>query len=254
MKILLVDDVPMYVELLREPLAWRGYSPVVATSATEGREEFARHQPRLVFLDLRMPDEDGDRLCREIKAGAADAAVPVVMTGVGGREDERRRCEQAGCDAFLAKPVRPAVALGTVARFLRIRERSPRVPLRVPVLCEGLGLTRLVEAVNVSSGGLFVATSRPLPPGTRVTVEFRLPLHRADAPLRVRGRVCWINGAPQFRQDAPVGMAVRFDALEPAVQAAVDRFVGRSLAADRVAPGRLVAAPGRFPNARPDGC
>lgn len=254
MKILLVDDVPMYVELLREPLAQGGYSPVVATSAAEAREGLARHQPRLVFLDLRMPDEDGDRLCREIKAGAAGARVPVVMTGVGGRDDERRLCEQAGCDAFLAKPVRPAVALGTVARFLRVRERSPRVPLRVPVLCEGLGLTRLVEAVNVSNGGLFVATSRPLPPGTTVTVEFRLPLDRADAPLRVRGRVCWINGAPQFRQDTPVGMAVRFDPLAPGVQAAVDRFVGRSLAAGRAAPRRPLAATGRLASTPPDGC
>lgn len=243
MKILVVDDVPMYVELLREPLAGAGYEPVVATSAAEARQALARHEPRLVFLDLHMPGEPGDVLCREMTAAGGANAPPVVMMGVGGRDDDRRRCEQAGCRAFLAKPVRPAVLLETAARFLKVGERQPRVPLRVPVLCLGLGLRRVVQAANLSAGGLFVTTSRPLPAGTRLVLEFRLPLDTTETPLRLSGEVCWSVEGALARAGIEPGMGVRFEAVDPAAQAAIDRFIRRSLAAARVAATRL-GAPG----------
>ena len=246
MKILVVDDVPMYVEVLREPLAHAGYEPVVATSAAEARHALARHEPRLVFLDLHMPGEPGDRLCKDITTAGGGDGPAVVMMGVGGRDDDRRRCEAAGCQAFLPKPVRPSVALATAAQYLKVGERNPRVPLRVPVVCQGLGLRRVVHGVNLSAAGLFVSTSRPLPPGTRLVLEFRLPLETGETPVRLEGEVSWsVDRTPLGTGPGP-GMGVRFEGVDPTTQSAIDRFIRRSLAAARVAAARF-GAPGPRP-------
>lgn len=244
MKILLVDDVPMYVELLREPLAGGGFSPVVATSAAEARVAFARHRPRLAIVDLDMPGEPGDRLCREMKAAGA-AAPTVLLMGVGGREEDRRRAEAAGCDGFLEKPVRPQVLVDAATRFLGVSERRPRVTLRVPVLYHWAGRSRIAQATNVSSGGLFLSTRDLLPPGTGVTLELRLPLERTDEPLKLAARVSWTTDEPgRHDVDDPQarGMGLEFAGLSEEARAAVERFVARSLAAARVATTRFAAS------------
>lgn len=238
MKILVVDDVPMYVEMLREPLARAGFSPVVATSAAEARVALAQHRPRLALIDLHMPGDPGDRLCRELKA--APGAPAVVVLGVGGREEDRRRAEAAFADAFLEKPVRPDALLAAVTRFLRVRERRPRVALRVPVICEAAGFRRTAQATNLSSGGLFLATADPLLRGTPVTLELRLPLEPSGTPLRVEARVSWTTAEagprldPEEDRPPEAGMGVEFTPLSDEVRAAVERFVARSLAAARV--------------------
>ncbi|HEX7127048.1 MAG TPA: response regulator [Thermodesulfobacteriota bacterium] len=243
MKILLVDDVPIYLEMLREPLAGGGFSPIVATSAAEARAALARHRPRLAVVDLHMPDEPGDRLCRELKAATPPPAV--VLMGIRGREEDRRRSEAAGCDDFLVKPIRPAAILAAAKRFLRVPERRPRVPLRVPVLFESGGRMRLARVTNLSSGGLFLATGEPLPRGTAVTLELRLPLDRSDTPLRLSARVSWttdeVAAPPDIEGPREPGMGLAFERLGEASQAAVDRFVARMLAAGSLGATRVVA-------------
>ncbi len=243
MKILLVDDVPMYVEMLREPLAGGGFSPIVATSAAEARAAFVRHRPRLAIVDLHMPDAPGDRLCREMKASAEPPAV--ILLGIAGREEDRRRAHAAGCDGFLVKPARPDALLAAATRFLRVGERRPRVALRVPVLFESAGRMHLAQATNVSSGGLFLATAEPLPRGTAVTLELRLPLDRNDTPLRLSARVSWTRDDPASPLDLEApgepGMGLAFERLGEASQAAIDRFVARMLAAASLGSTRVVA-------------
>jgi uncharacterized protein (TIGR02266 family) len=236
-KILLVDDVPMYVELLREPLAQRGYAPVVATSAAEARAVATAHAPRLAIVDLHMPGDPGDRLCRELLA----SGMSVVVMGTGGRDDDRRRAEEAGCHLFLSKPVRPAEVLAAAERFLRVGARQPRVPLRVEVRWEAPGAAGVGQAANVSRGGLFVATPRPPATGSPVVLEFRLPLDRAGV-LRVPARVCWVRDGRTAGADTEPGMGLAFDALAPGEQAALERFVDRSLSAGRVGAARSAAA------------
>jgi uncharacterized protein (TIGR02266 family) len=236
-KILLVDDVPMYVELLREPLAHRGYAPVVATSAAEARAIATAHAPHLAFVDLHMPGEPGDRLCRALLA----SGLFVVVMGTRGRDDDRHRAEEAGCHLFLSKPVRPAEALAAAERFLRVGARQPRVPLRVEVRWEAAGAAGVGQAANVSRGGLFVATPRPAAAGSRVVLEFRLPLDRG-AVLRLPARVCWVSDRRTAGADTEPGMGLAFDALAPEALAALDRFVDRSLSAVRVGAARPAAA------------
>jgi CheY-like chemotaxis protein len=115
-RILIVDDEPILVEVLREILGGE-YRVAVATSGARGLQ-LARSQAfDLVLLDLHLADMDGREVCRQLKADPSTAGVPVVfVTGSGGAVAE---LEAAGAADVLAKPVEAEEVRGCVAALLR---------------------------------------------------------------------------------------------------------------------------------------
>ncbi len=77
-------------------------------------------------------------------------------------------------------------------------------------------------AENISEGGLFIKTPRPLEVGTEIVIEFLLPL--LDEPIRVRGRVEWHTGLPGVRKSTP-GMGVSFQSLSKEDKEKINRIV-----------------------------
>jgi Tfp pilus assembly protein PilZ len=71
---------------------------------------------------------------------------------------------------------------------------------------------------------MFIATERPLPPDTQVSLRFRLP--DSPQPLAVRGRVAWVSGDDKD-PDVVVGMGVQYLNLEPSAAAAIGALVDR---------------------------
>ena len=116
--ILVVDDVPQNVRLLRAVLEPRGYTVVTAGSGEEALERLADID--LVLLDVVMPGLDGYEVCRHIRADAATGFLPVVMVTASG-EQEKRRAIEAGADDFIAKPFDHDELLARVRSLLRIK-------------------------------------------------------------------------------------------------------------------------------------
>ncbi|MGE0724328.1 MAG: sigma-54-dependent transcriptional regulator [Alphaproteobacteria bacterium] len=101
--VLLVEDEPALAHLYDRAMASRGWSVVLAASGAAAREALAS-RPRLVVLDLNLPDMDGIELLREIAAGGAAAPLVIVVTARGSLRtavDAMR----AGAHDFLAKPI-----------------------------------------------------------------------------------------------------------------------------------------------------
>src|SRR5690242_17845241 len=99
-RILIVDDKPDTLVLLRELLSSRGYQVVTAIEAEEAKHRIQSERPDLVLLDVVMPGKSGYELCRELKGDPSTRLVPVVMiTGLSDREDRIRGIE-AGADDF----------------------------------------------------------------------------------------------------------------------------------------------------------
>jgi putative two-component system response regulator len=106
-RILVVDDNPDVVLLMRELLASRGYDAVALAHAGDAEAEIRQHPPDLILLDVVMPGKSGYELCREIKENPATRLIPVVLiTGLSDREDKLKGIE-AGADDFLNKPIFP---------------------------------------------------------------------------------------------------------------------------------------------------
>src|SRR6266852_4905756 len=93
-RVLVVDDNPNTMTLMRELLSSRGYDVVAVPDAAQAEAEMLRRVPDLVLSDVVMPGKSGYELCRELKENPATRLVPVVLiTGLSEREDRVRGIE-----------------------------------------------------------------------------------------------------------------------------------------------------------------
>jgi putative two-component system response regulator len=121
-KVLVVDDRPDTLLLLRELLSTKGYEVITATGAGEGAEKVHSEKPDLVLLDVVMPGKSGYELCHELKEDPFTRLIPVVLiTGLNDRDDRIRGIE-AGADDFLNKPLYPEELFARVKSLLKLKE------------------------------------------------------------------------------------------------------------------------------------
>jgi CheY-like chemotaxis protein len=102
-RVLVVDDEPDAVELLREFLAGKGYDVVTAASGPEAVERFKADRPHLVLLDVRMQGMSGLDVLRAIRQTDQEAGV-IMVTAVG-EEDVGRTALALGASDYVVKPV-----------------------------------------------------------------------------------------------------------------------------------------------------
>jgi len=121
-KILVVDDTPNNVKLLKDLLTMKGYAVVTASSGPEGLEQIDKERPDLVLLDVMMPGMNGYDVCRRIRENPATGILPVVMVTALDPGPERIKGLEAGADDFLTKPINQPELLARVRSLLRIKE------------------------------------------------------------------------------------------------------------------------------------
>lgn len=103
--VLMVDDDSFQHRLLEKMLAAEALECIFATSAEQGLELMHQRRPRVVLMDINMPDVDGVEATRRIKAARQFQGIPVVMvTGLGTR-DRVVESRLAGASGFLVKPL-----------------------------------------------------------------------------------------------------------------------------------------------------
>jgi CheY-like chemotaxis protein len=119
--VLAVEDDARNAALLRATLERAGYRLAVARSLADARAWLGAARPDLVLLDIGLPDGSGLELASELRAHAATAELPIIVTSARVMPGDRERAARAGCDAFLAKPLRPAELLRAVAQRVGTR-------------------------------------------------------------------------------------------------------------------------------------
>ncbi len=228
-RILVVDDVKLFRDLVRVVLGGSGYEVATAASGAEALEVARQRPPDLVLLDLYMPGMDGEATCRAIRGDPRLAEVPVIIVTSGGQAREVARCVEAGCDDYVLKPIRRGPLLRKITGLVdeRAFERV-RVPLGVPVEYAATPACPVVpgRAVNISAGGIFVETADPQGWGRDLALSFALP--EAGLPLAVAGRVAWVNEPREPRKrDCGPGMGIAFRDLSDSGRTMISRFVRR---------------------------
>ena len=104
-RILVVDDNPANLGVIRGLLQVRGINPLVASSGEEAVAVVSRERPQLVLMDIHMEGCDGFEALALIRADESLASIPVVAMTASASESDRARYVKAGFDAFLAKPI-----------------------------------------------------------------------------------------------------------------------------------------------------
>jgi DNA-binding response OmpR family regulator len=112
--ILIVDDEPPILDLVRFTLEDAEVRVVEASDGVEALALARRVRPDLILLDVHMPRLDGLEACRQIRLDPALARTPIVMLTAAGQEADRARGREAGADEYLTKPFSPLALLALV--------------------------------------------------------------------------------------------------------------------------------------------
>ena len=123
-KILVVDDDPKTVELVKLYLERDGYAVVVAYDGLSALRVFREELPHLVILDLMLPGIDGVEICRLLRA---ESDVPIIMLTARTQDRDKMTGLDTGADDYVTKPFSPGELAARVrALFRRLPfERGP---------------------------------------------------------------------------------------------------------------------------------
>ena len=120
-RILLVDDDPTNLDILRNTLDGHGYKLMAATSGEDALRVALRARPSLVLLDVLMPGIDGYETCRRLKEDPATADAAVIFLSALEDAREKVRGLKAGAVDFVTKPFEPEEVLARVHTHLTVQ-------------------------------------------------------------------------------------------------------------------------------------
>jgi two-component system alkaline phosphatase synthesis response regulator PhoP len=123
-KILVVDDAPDMVEMIRAALESASHQVVAAYNGQEGIEKAREEKPDAIILDIMMPVKDGFAACRELKEDRQLKKIPVlILTAVSEHFANTRFAKSMGLDLdaedYIDKPIDPKLLLARLEKLLK---------------------------------------------------------------------------------------------------------------------------------------
>jgi two-component system sensor histidine kinase/response regulator len=212
-RILIAEDNAVNRKLVVTLLRTRGHKVVVAENGREALERALRQRFDAILMDVQMPEMSGIEATAAIRERerATGGHVPIIAMTAHAMPADRERCLDAGMDAHLAKPLRPAELFAAIDAFLPQESQTVGVDLPTPPPQPGTAQSLDVSALLESVGG-----SRKL---LREVVDVYL----ADTPARIAEirRSAGAGDAPALSEAAhalkgSVGMFLRGGAYDTA--------------------------------------
>ena len=105
-RILIIEDNPANMKLACLLLNNAGHVPLCATDAETGMTMARAERPDLILMDIQLPGIDGLTATTLLKQASATAAIPVIALTAMAMKNDQEKAEAAGCDAYIAKPLR----------------------------------------------------------------------------------------------------------------------------------------------------
>ncbi|HEY7967686.1 MAG TPA: response regulator transcription factor [Solirubrobacteraceae bacterium] len=121
-KILVVEDDPNIVDLIRSNLAVRGFETLVSTDGSRVLQMLETEQPDLILLDLMLPSVDGFELCKQVRE---HSSVGVIVVSARGGDHDKVAALNLGADDYLTKPFSIEELLARIAATLRRTRPAP---------------------------------------------------------------------------------------------------------------------------------
>lgn len=117
-RVLVVEDNPLNLKLIRDVLQISGYDVIEAQSGEEGLRVAQQNPPDLVLMDLQLPGIDGTETLRRLRQGTLGPNVPVVAVTALAMAEDKEAAARAGFDGYLEKPISVRALPGQIEAFL----------------------------------------------------------------------------------------------------------------------------------------
>src|SRR5579871_6829876 len=140
MKVLVIDDNPTIVELIKYAMNLQGtYHVLVAYDGVQGLERVYAEQPDCVIVDVKMPRMDGYQLVRCLRGDPRTMDTPMIILSALTREEDQMTGLLSGVDEYLTKPFKPSALNAAIERVLRLTpaDRQRRMELLAQSQADG---------------------------------------------------------------------------------------------------------------------
>ncbi len=118
-KVLIIDDHAMTRDLIKWALSESGFKLHEASNGDNGLQLAKQLRPDLVLLDVMMPGGlDGYAVCQQLRASDMLSTVKIILLSANDAEEDMKRGQEAGANAYLVKPFKPATLRGLVGKLL----------------------------------------------------------------------------------------------------------------------------------------
>ena len=117
-RILLVEDEPHMMEMLKFRLVENHYEVATAADGYTALNQVRSFKPNLVVLDLMLPKIDGYTICRLLKFNEEYRMIPVMILSARSTDEDVRRGMGMGADAYMTKPYDPPMLLDKIKELL----------------------------------------------------------------------------------------------------------------------------------------
>ncbi len=173
-RLLLIDDDPNLILLVKDYLEFRGYQVITAENGKEALEVLETNLPDLIICDVMMPEMDGYTFVENIRKNDQINWIPVIFLSAKGQSQDRVKGLTIGADVYITKPFEPKEliaqvesSLKQVGRFMQMNARnshSEQQGIRIPrnveltptefkvvqLLAQGLANREIAEHLNIS--------------------------------------------------------------------------------------------------------
>jgi CheY-like chemotaxis protein len=130
LRVLVVEDIPLNLELITEVLETAGHRVYAATTATDGLAQAHALVPDVVLMDIRLPDLDGREATRRLRSDAALAGVTIIALTAQAMRGDAESALAAGCDAYITKPIDVRSIVAEIHRVVERRQlKAPQASL-----------------------------------------------------------------------------------------------------------------------------
>ena len=127
-KVLVVDDDPDILELLKYNLLKEGYEVKIAEDGRKGVQIAKSFQPALVLLDIMMPNQDGVETCRQLRELPELVNTHITFLTARAEEYSEVAALDAGADDYITKPIKPRALMSRISAHFRKEKKNKSTP------------------------------------------------------------------------------------------------------------------------------
>ena len=117
-RILIVEDNPQNMRLMEMTLRAKGYTLLRATDGEEALDMATKDKPDLIIMDIQLPKVSGLEVTKRLRQMPAFNYIPIIAVTAYAMKGDKKKVIEAGCDAYLSKPINTRQLPGMVAEML----------------------------------------------------------------------------------------------------------------------------------------